>query len=296
MPMRLADRAQRGRTRRASTSARPAGGAVVGRRYWPMVTMSTPTPRRSASAATHLVVGLAHADDERRLGGQPGRLGPGQHRQAAGVRRRRTHGPLQAGDRLEVVVQHVGPGGEDRRRARRGRPCSRGSAPRPRARACGAGWRAIGRGERAGAAVGEVVAGDRGDHRVAQAHALHGLGHPLGLVGVERHGVAGVDQAEPAGPGAALAVDHERGGAVGPALGDVRAARLLAHGDQLEVAHRALQAQVVLARCAPWPASTRACARRSRGPRRRPASARRPGADRRPSAPPSCRTGTSSGS
>ena len=52
-------------------------------------------------------------------------------------------------------------------------------------------------------------------------------------------GVAGVDEAEPAGPRAALAVDHEGGGAVGPALEDVRAAGLLAHGDEVEVAHRA---------------------------------------------------------
>ena len=51
-------------------------------------------------------------------------------------------------------------------------------------------------------------------------------------------GRRGVDQAEAAGPRAALAVDHEGGGAVGPALEDVRAAGLLAHRDQVEVAHR----------------------------------------------------------
>ena len=38
------------RTRRASTSARPAGAARDGRRYWPSVRMSTPTLRRSAIA------------------------------------------------------------------------------------------------------------------------------------------------------------------------------------------------------------------------------------------------------
>ena len=90
-------------------------------------------------------------------------------------------------------------------------------------------------------------------------------------------GVAGVDQAEAAGPGAALAVDHERGRAVGPALGDVGAARLLAHGDQVEVAHGALERAGTRRRARPGPASTRACARRWRGRSATPASASRPG-------------------
>ena len=93
-------------------------------------------------------------------------------------------------------------------------------------------------GELGGAAVGQVVAGDRGDDGEAQAHALDGLGHPLGLHRVGGQRVPGVHQAEAARPGAALAVDHEGGGAVGPALRQVRAARLLAHRDEVEVAHR----------------------------------------------------------
>src|SRR3546814_9028342 len=64
------------------------------------------------------------------------------------------------------------------------------------------------RSELPGAAVGEVVTGDGGDHREAQSHALDGLGDALGLVGIGGHRVAGVDEAEPAGPGAALAVDR----------------------------------------------------------------------------------------
>ena len=100
-------------------------------------------------------------------------------------------------------------------------------------------------GEARGAAVGQVVAGHGGDHREAEAHPLDGLGDPLGLAGVERLGVPGVDQAEPARPGAALAVDHEGGRAVlAPALVDVRAAGLLAHGDEAEVAHRVLEPEV----------------------------------------------------
>ncbi len=54
----------------------------------------------------------------------------------------------------------------------------------------------------------------------------------------------GVDQAELAGPGAPVAVDHEGGGAVVPALEDVGAAGLLAHRDQVEGAHGALDVPV----------------------------------------------------
>ncbi len=89
--------------------------------------------------------------------------------------------------------------------------------------------------------VGEVVAGHRGDHRVGQSHVGDGLRHPLGLGRVGPARRAGrVDQAEAAGPGALVAVDHEGGGAVGPALEDVGAARLLAHRHQVEAAHGAL--------------------------------------------------------
>ncbi len=56
-----------------------------------------------------------------------------------------------------------------------------------------------------------------------------------GLVGVERERLAGVDQAEAARTRAAVAEDHERGGAVGPALVDVRAAGFLAHGVEVEL-------------------------------------------------------------
>ena len=63
---------------------------VVGRRYWPRVTMSTPTRgagrpgrRRTSSSVSPM------PEDQARLGDQAGRLGPGQHRQRAGVAGRR---------------------------------------------------------------------------------------------------------------------------------------------------------------------------------------------------------------
>ena len=91
---------------------------------------------------------------------------------------------------------------------------------------------AIGRGEVRGTAVGQVVAGHARDHRVLEAERDHRVGDPGRLVDFGRQRVAGVDEAEPAGPGAALAQHHERGGAVGPALVDVGAAGLLAHGGE----------------------------------------------------------------
>src|ERR1700689_2012190 len=59
--------------------------------------------------------------------------------------------------------------------------------------------------------------------------------------------MAGVDLAEAALPRAALAVDHEGRGAVGPALVDVRAPRLLADGHEPEVVNGRPELAVALA-------------------------------------------------
>src|SRR6202043_3594263 len=53
------------------------------------------------------------------------------------------------------------------------------------------------------------------------------------------------DGAIRAGARADLAENHERGGAVMPALADVRALRFLAHRVQLQLAHEALEACVI---------------------------------------------------
>ena len=74
--------------------------------------MSTPMPARSASAPSHLGLRLAHAQDEPGLGGEPGRLGPGQDGQAPGVAGRWAHRPLQASHGLQVVVEDVRRDGE----------------------------------------------------------------------------------------------------------------------------------------------------------------------------------------
>jgi hypothetical protein len=81
------------------------------------------------------------------------------------------------------------------------------------------------------AAVGQVVAGDARDGRVA-LHPLHAVGDAARLVRVVGGRLAGVDLAEVAAARALRAADEERRLAVLPALVDVGAAGLLAHGVQ----------------------------------------------------------------
>ena len=104
-----------------------------------------------------------------------------------------------------------------------------------------------GLGEDVRAEVGEVVAVDGGDDGVAQGELGDGLGHARRLLDVVRRGTPVGDGAVGAVPGADVAQDHEGGGAVLPALADVGAVRLLAHGVQLQLTHELLEAQVVVA-------------------------------------------------
>ena len=82
--------------------------------------------------------------------------------------------------------------------------------------------------EMLGAAIREVVAIDRRDDDVIEAHLPDGFGDARRLVGIERHRHAGRDVAEGAGAGADLAHDHEGGVLLVPALADIRAAGFLA--------------------------------------------------------------------
>ncbi len=191
----------------------------------------------------HLVGLLPHAHDQARLGHQPGPGRPGQHGEAAGVAGRGSHRPLETGHRLDVVVEHVGPNLTDPGQGL-GRPLEVGDQhlhPRGRAPAADGLHRA---GHEVGPAVGQVVAGHHGEHGMVEAQVIDGLGHPVGLGGVGRERLRGVDGAETAGPGAALAEQHERGRALVPALVDVGAARFLAHRHQVELAGEALQLPV----------------------------------------------------
>ena len=116
-----------------------------------------------------------------------------------------------------------------------------------------------------GAAVGQVVAGDAGDRRVAQAHRLHRLGHPARLVPVELGRLAGVDLAEVAAPGALVAADEEGRLAVLPALVDVGAAGLLADRVQPLPLDQRLQLGVLRAHLRPGLDPRTACARSGSG-------------------------------
>ena len=159
---------------------------------------------------------------------------------------------LEPPDGLEVVVEDVGPGvhhgaqrgvgavevGDEDLDAHPGRGLAH---PADRL------------GEDARAAVGQVVAGDAGDHHVLQAEPADRLGDASRLVVVEPGRLAGLDRAEAAGPGAGVAQDHDRGGALVPALPDVRAVGLLADRVEREAAQEPLQLVVVLARRQPGP-------------------------------------------
>ena len=79
-----------------------------------------------------------------------------------------------------------------------------------------------------GAAIGEIVAIDRGDHDMGEPEFEGGFRDVFRFRGIERAGHAGLDVAEGAGAGAGVAHDHEGGVLLVPALADIRAARLLA--------------------------------------------------------------------
>ena len=124
-------------------------------------------------------------------------------------------------------------------------------------------------GEDARSAVGEVVTGDAGDHDVLEPHRGDGLRDAARLVVVEPGRAAGLHGAEAAGPGARVAEDHDRGGALVPALPDVRAVGLLADRVELEPAQQALEFVVVVAGRQPGTDPVRVASRRDRPIRRR---------------------------
>jgi hypothetical protein len=82
-----------------------------------------------------------------------------------------------------------------------------------------------------GAPVIEVVAVHHRQHDVCEPHFGERHGCVFGLIRIDRTArLASVDRAEPATPGAGLAEDHHRCGALPPAFEDIGATGLLAHG------------------------------------------------------------------
>ena len=111
-----------------------------------------------------------------------------------------------------------------------------------------------------GTAVAQVVAIDAGDDHVLQAHVGDGACQALGFARIRRLGPAMGDVAETAAARAHVAQDHEGGGAVAEALVDVRAAGVLAHGDQAVLAQLGLEVGHRVARTESAPGSRTACA------------------------------------
>ena len=201
----------------------------------------------------HLLAGLAQADHEAALGvhliavlgGVD--LGPFEDRQRPVPARALADGPLEPLHGLEVVVEDV------RARLHHGAERLllavevRDQDLDPHERAPGADLADRGR-EGARTAVGQVVTGDAGHHDVVEAHGAHRLRDAAGLVVVEPGGPAGLDGAEPARPGADVAQDHDRRGALVPALAHVGADRLLADRVEVQAAQQPLEVVVVVTR------------------------------------------------
>src|SRR5207247_4702965 len=99
-------------------------------------------------------------------------------------------------------------------------------------------------GENRGAAVGEIVPIDRCDDHVTEIQCVDGAGHAHRLHFVDRARPPMGDGTIRARARADVAENHERGGAVMPALADVRTLRLFADRVQVEVAHQALDTQI----------------------------------------------------
>ncbi len=190
---------------------------------------------------------LAQADHDAALGEQARALRAPEQLQRAAEAGAGAHLAVQARHRLRVVVQDVGPGGDH---GLEGGPVPLEVRDQDLHRAAGhtgADLTDAG-GEDARSPVTLIVTVDGGDHRMAQAHARHRVGHAAGLLGVGRtRGQPGLDRAEPAGAGAYVTQDHEGRGAAVPAVADIGTAGLLAYGVEVQSPHQIAQPFVALA-------------------------------------------------
>lgn len=83
------------------------------------------------------------------------------------------------------------------------------------------------------ALIGKVVTSDGGDHDVLEAEVSSDVGDVHRLVGVDGEPTSNFDRAEAAGAGAGIAKNHEGGGLLAPAFGEVGASRRFANGVQV---------------------------------------------------------------
>jgi len=201
----------------------------LGRRYCPIVTMSTPTARRSERVA-RTSDRVSPMPREAGLRHQPGPLRTAEDREAPGVRGRGPDGALQAEDGLDVVVEDVRPGIEDRPEEA-GSPLQSGIStstvvPGTRERMA-----AI---VRANAAAPPSARSSRAPPSRRHGRGPSGRRHRRRARARSPRAAGGGEcpQDRNRTPSCTAPIDHERRRAVRPALGEVRAAGLLAHGDE----------------------------------------------------------------
>ena len=151
------------------------------------------------------------------------------------------HHPLEAFHRFEVVVEAHGPGGKHGRQplplGGDGRPFISKTAPEVWSEHFNADQGIAssngGHGSRkqTGPVVGEVVAGDGGEHHITQAHGGNRRSNPFGFEAIEgRWGFPLLHLAKGTTAGANRTTQQKRGGACRVALAPVGAAALLANG------------------------------------------------------------------
>src|SRR5690349_21746494 len=200
-----------------------------------------------AEGVDHLVVRLAKADHQAGLGHDlvlAHLLGVAQHAQRALPGGAAARQRVQPRRDLDVVVEDVGALGDHLRQrhllalevGRQQLDLAAGRLAADLPHDADEGARAL---------VGQVVAVDAGDDRVAQAHARDRAGDAGGLERVVPRRLARLDVAEAAAARAGVAEDQERGGAALPALAHVRAGGLLTDRVQtLGLDHRVELAQL----------------------------------------------------
>ena len=86
-------------------------------------------------------------------------------------------------------------------------------------------------------AIIQIIAVNAGNHHMAQPQLGHGFRDIGGLRCIERQRHAGCDIAKSASAGAGFAHNHKSGVLLFPALADIRARRLFAHGDEIVFLH-----------------------------------------------------------
>ena len=95
-----------------------------------------------------------------------------------------------------------------------------------------------------GAAIGQIVAIDRGHHHVLQTEPCDGLGDPSRFARIERANFAMRDGAIRTIARAYVAHQHEGGRAMAEAFPDIRTACLLAYGVKLEFREQRARAEI----------------------------------------------------